>query len=197
MKTVLFVPGFKEHITSRDYTSTIDAIKKSGYIVEFVDINWDKTTIDNWLATLEERYLQYNPSDVILAGFSFGAMTAYVAAARRVPSELWLCSLSPYFHEDIQSEHMKKSWLSYIGHRRVAAFDKLIFRSLAAKIRCKTLIFAGAIEMNKWPDMKKRTLEAEELLANITLYIVEHVGHDVADASYTATIQRAISNVDI
>jgi len=38
MKTVLFVPGFQEDESSRDYQSTITAIQKKGYKVVFVPI---------------------------------------------------------------------------------------------------------------------------------------------------------------
>lgn len=36
MKTVLFVPGLKEDMESRDYALTIDAIESKGYKVKFV-----------------------------------------------------------------------------------------------------------------------------------------------------------------
>lgn len=192
MKTVLFIPGFKEDINSRDYKSTIKAIEGSGYKVHFISIRWNRTTIEGWLKELETEYSKHDPKDTILAGFSFGAMTAFVAAAKQNPAELWLFSLSPYFHEDIHSKYMKKSWLNHIGHRRVSAFDKLNFKNLAKTIQCKTLIFAGQAELDKWPDMKSRTLTAEKLLRGSKLLTIDGVGHDVADKLYINAIKQAI-----
>lgn len=192
MKTVLFVPGFKEDLNTRDYTSTIKMIEDSGYNVEFIPINWDRTTIDNWVAELEAEYIKHNPKDTILAGFSFGAMTVFAAAIKQNPAELWLFSLSPYLSEDIHSKDMRKSWLNNIGHRRTSAFDKLNFKKLAKSIHCKTLIFAGEIEINKWPGMKKRALRANKLVPNSKLYVVEDVGHDVSDKRYIEAIKQAI-----
>lgn len=192
MKTVLFIPGFKEDMNSRDYKSTIKAIASSGYKVRFVPIHWNRTTIDDWLNELEAEYSKHDPKETILAGFSFGAMTAFVAAARQNPSELWLFSLSPYFHEDIHSSHMRKSWLKHIGHRRVSTFDKLIFQDLTKTISCKTLIFAGKVELDKWPDMKDRTISAEALIRKSKLSVIDSVGHDVSDGRYIDAIKRAI-----
>lgn len=192
MKTVLFVPGFKEDVKSRDYKSTIEAIEGSGYKVRFVPIQWDRTTIEDWLNELEAEYSKHDPKETILAGFSFGAMTAFVATARKNPAELWLFSLSPYFHEDIHSKNMKKSWLNHIGHRRVTAFDKLHFQELAKTIHCKTLIFAGQAELDKWPDMKYRTVSAKKLIRGSKLLTVDGIGHDVADKLYINAIKQAM-----
>ena len=192
MKTVLFIPGFKEDIKSRDYKSTIKAIESSGYKVRFVPIHWDRTTIDDWLNELEAEYAKHDPKETILAGFSFGAMTAFVAAAKQNPAELWLFSLSPYFNEDIHSKNMKKSWLNHIGHRRTTAFDKLDFENLAKTIQCKTLVFAGQAELDKWPDMRYRTLIAEKLIHGSKLLVVGGVEHDVADKRYIDAIKQEI-----
>lgn len=192
MKTVLFIPGFKEDLKFRDYQSAIKAIEGAHYKVLFVPIRWDRTTIDDWVRELELEYVKHNPKETILAGFSFGAMTAFMAATKQNPSELWLFSLSPYFNEDIHSKNMKKSWLHHIGHRRVAAFDNLRFTDLAKAIHCKTLIFAGKSEIDKWPDMKSRILTAEKVINNSTLMIINNVGHDVADKLYIEAIRQAI-----
>lgn len=117
MKTVLFVPGYQEDLTSRDYNATIKAIEKRGYKVEFVPIQWTRTTITNWVKELDKAYSNHDQSQTILAGFSYGAMTAFVSATKRNPSELWLFSLSPYFAEDLISKNMKQAWLNNIGQR--------------------------------------------------------------------------------
>lgn len=192
MKTVLLVPGFKEDLKSRDYKSTIKAIEDSGYKVCFVPIHWDRTAIDDWSRQLKSEYSKYNPKETILAGFSFGAMTVFVNATKQNPSELWLFSLSPYFNEDIHSKNMRKSWLNHIGHRRVSAFDKLVFKDLAKSIQCRTLIFAGKTELEKWPGMKTRTLNAKDLILGSTLTVIDTVGHDVSDKLYIDTIRQAI-----
>ena len=94
MKTVLFVPGYPEDLDSREYAGTMRAIEKRGYIVVYVPIEWKRRTIDNWVQELENVYTKHDPRNTIFAGFSFGAMTAFTAAAKVNPSELWFFSLS-------------------------------------------------------------------------------------------------------
>jgi pimeloyl-ACP methyl ester carboxylesterase len=192
MKTVLFVPGYQEDMKSRDYASTIRMIKAKGYNVRYVPINWKRTTIDHWVDELMTIYDEYDPKNTILAGFSFGAMTAFIGATKRNPSELWLFSLSGYFSEDIRSKDMKKSWLRNLGHRRVSAFEKLDYKKLAKEIKCKTLLFVGDIEIKIWPTMKHRTNEAPKFINNSELTVIENVGHDVADVRYITAVKKLI-----
>jgi pimeloyl-ACP methyl ester carboxylesterase len=190
MKTVLFIPGFRESIKSRDYKSTLAAIESKGYQVQFVSINWARTTIEDWTKELNKEYSKHKPAETILAGFSYGSMTAFMAAVDKNPSELWLLSFSPYFSDDMP--HMKKYWLSNIGHRRADSFRKLNFNSLAKSIKCKTLIIVGEVEAAKYPLIDRRSKIAHQKIANSNLVVVEHADHDVSDKNYVAAIKEAI-----
>lgn len=192
MKTVLFVPGFQENLRSRNYKATISAITQKGYRVVFVHIKWKRTTIEDWVVELNKVYEGYNPKDTILAGFSFGAITAFVSATKRNPAELWLFSLSPYFAKDLKSKNMKNSWLKIIGHRRVSAFSKLDFVKLSKTIKCKTLLFAGQLEIDKWPVIGERATQADKLMVNSRLTIVQNTGHDVTSKDYIKAITKLI-----
>lgn len=191
MKTVLFVPGFQEGITSRDYAKTITAIKTAGYKVKFVSINWLRTTIEQWVEELDEAYRQYDPKDTILAGFSFGAMTALMSSAKRHPSALWLFSLSPYFSEDLADETFKKSWLEYIGHRRVASFKKLPFYWFAKDIPLNTIFFYGELELKLWPDINYRH-KITKKMPGAKEIIIPHAKHDVTSDVYVKAIKETI-----
>ena len=192
VKTVLFVPGFQENLHSRDYSATIVAIKKRGYEVKFVPINWKRTTIEDWTRELDLIYQKHDSKDTILAGFSYGAMTAFMSATKKNPSELWLFSLSPYFAEDLKSRNMMITWLRQIGNRRVKAFSKLNFASLSKNVQCRTLLFAGQLEINKWPVIAERVTRANKLLKNAKLTIVQDAGHDVSNKGYIDAITKII-----
>ena len=192
MKTVLFIPGFQEDFNSRDYSSVLLAIKDSGYEIVFVPITWKRTTIDDWVEQLDKVYMTYDRSQTVLAGFSYGAMTALLSASRKSPSELWLFSLSPYFAEDLISKNMKATWLKNIGHRRVSAFSRLHFANLARSITCKTLLITGQAELDKWAVLNERIKNAHKLLKNNSLVIAKGAGHDVSDKSYIDAITKSI-----
>ena len=190
MKTVLFVPGFREDLNSRDYKSALAAIETRGYRVKFVPINWSRTTIVDWTKELNKVYSNYDATETVLAGFSFGAMTAFMVATSNNPSELWLFSFSPYFSDDMPD--MKKSWLSYIGHRRADSFRKLNFNNLAKSIKCKTLILVGRVEAKKYPLIDKRSKLAHQKITNSKLVVVEGAGHDISNRNYIAAIKDTI-----
>jgi hypothetical protein len=63
---VLFVPGFREDIKSRDYKSTLAAIEGKGYKVEFVPIKRARTTIEDWTKELNKHYSKYDSAVTIL-----------------------------------------------------------------------------------------------------------------------------------
>jgi len=191
MKTVLFIPGFQEDLNDRDYASMITAIKKRGYKVEFITLNWLRTTIEQWVPEFEAIYAKYDPAQTILAGFSFGAVTAFMAAVHRNPAELWLFSLSPYFTEDLASREMKPAWLKEIGHRRVTAFDELSFKTLTPTISSKMLFFYGTEELKRWPNIDYRT-KLVRTLKNAKIIMAEGAGHDVGDPHYIDAIIKAI-----
>lgn len=191
-KTVLFVPGYQEDETSRDYATVMKQFRAAGYHVRFVPINWRRTTVVDWAEELEAVYAEYEAEEVILAGFSYGAMTVFTVAARCNPSELWLFSLSPYFREDIRGLRVRLSWLKAIGVRRTAAFETLHFRELATKVHCKTHLFIGAAEAEKWPVTAKRSEEAKESIKNSTFTVVPDTGHDVAAAPYVRAIRDVL-----
>jgi len=190
MKTVLFVPGFREDVKSRDYKKVIKAIESKGYNARFVPIKWSRTTLDDWVSELDADYDEYDAKEVVLAGFSYGSMTAFMSAAKRNPTELGLCSLSPYFSDDMSE--MKKSWLANIGHRRADVFRSLDFNLLAKKIQCKTLIFVGEVEAEKYPSIARRSEIATEKIANSQCIFVPGTDHDVADEKYVQAIKEAI-----
>jgi pimeloyl-ACP methyl ester carboxylesterase len=189
MKTVLFVPGFKENFASHDYAKLFAAIERKGYQTQFVPINWQRTVVDDWVAQLEAVYAAFDPKQTILAGFSQGAVTALHAAANRPPFELWLCSLSPYFAEDMPSI-TRTSWLHYIGKRRAERFWRMPFAPLAPKITCPTRLFVGEHEHAL---VQSRSRRAAILLPHATLHIAPLASHDPTSRGYLEIIASAIA----
>jgi pimeloyl-ACP methyl ester carboxylesterase len=189
VKTVLFCPGFGDGLHTRDYTAVIQAIRSNGYKVKFIPINWKRTAITSWVAQLEKEYNKHDPAETILAGFSYGSMTAFVAASHKNPAELWLFSLSCYFAEDIP--YIKKWWANIIGKRRIEAFKKLTFSETVKNIHCPTTIMLGELEVRYFELLSNRCTTAHKAIKNSRLLIVPHTRHDIAAKSYIAAIKDA------
>jgi dienelactone hydrolase len=190
MKTVLLLPGNKQSIETHPYNKTVEAIKKAGYKVKFITIQWKYTTINDWVAQLHEEYKKYDPKNTILAGFSFGSMTVFLEATRRPPAELWLFSLSPYFAEDLPN--LKDKWKEGIGKKRVKVFSELRFNDLVKKISSKTLIFAGDQEIKRYLQLSYRFEDAHAKIKNSKFIVAKGVGHDVTNPNYIDAIVKNI-----
>ena len=62
------------------------------------------------------------------------------------PKMLFLCSLSPYFKEDLK--FLKKSWRNGIGKKRIEDLENFSFEELAKDIKCKNA--GGYWPSDKW-----------------------------------------------
>jgi pimeloyl-ACP methyl ester carboxylesterase len=190
MKTVLLLPGNTETLKTRPYNKLMAAIGKAGYKVKFLPIQWKYTTINDWVAQLDEEYKKHDPKNIILAGFSFGSMIAFVEAAKHSPAELWLFSLSPYFAEDLPV--LKDKWKNDVGKRRIKVFSGLKFNELVKNISSKTLLFAGAEEMERYPELNYRFKDAHTKIKDSKLIVVKGAGHDVTHSNYIKAIVKNI-----
>lgn len=194
MKTVLFVPGFYENIDSRDYTSTLKAIEKKGYKIKFVDINWTRTTLPDWVSELNREYDRFDPKDVILAGFSLGAVTALKVASNKNPNSLWLFSLSPYFDDDVRLISPDKQTQRAIGQRRLNAFRKMDVDFIIKNTKCPVILFCGDEERKKWPDIGIRSDKMHQSLSQSKLINIPNVGHNVENPIYIDAITKATTS---
>ncbi len=163
MKTIYFLPGYGENMDTKGYPRIIRIMESAGFKVIPIKINWKHKVMSDYVKQFEEQYgsTHNRGNEVYILGFSFGAMVAFIAAATFAePHALFLCSLSPYFKEDLN--HIEKSWKKDIGKKRVADFEKLSFNNLADQITCKTYLLAGTKETDKYPDLKRRIEEANQ-----------------------------------
>ena len=185
MKTVLFIPGYEENLTDwRDYPKLLDAIAKKGYEIEFVPITWENT-LTEWVEEFNETYEKYDPNDVILAGFSCGAMIAMIESSRRPPLECWLFSLSPLFHEDFTRI---TDWDDF-SEAQKSDFAKYDFDEISRKVSCSVKMFCGSKEI---PQLNYRFNDAKRKLRNCDAVKISGPGHDVTDDRYIAAIEGKI-----
>ncbi len=187
MKTVLFVPGFFEDIDSRDYRRVLKLFEDNGYKAVFVPTKWEYTTLHDWHKECMAAYEKYDSRTTCLAGFSYGAMTAFSVAAERPPAELWLFSLSPYFSDDIDTIPQKE--LTYIGKRRAKVFSEVSFTTLADNISCPVFLFYGDSEYKR---VIQRVEKAHKIINNSSLIRVPDTRHDVTAPRYLEKIESQL-----
>jgi len=142
--------------------------------------------VDEFLAQLAHK----ESDDVYIFGFSFGAMIACISAIKIKPKMLFLCSLSPYFKEDLKL--LKTSWKNGIGRKRMEDLKNFSFQELSKNINSKTLLIIGEKEPS---EISKRTNSAHKRVKNSELFIVKNAKHNISQKEYINKLQEIISKL--
>lgn len=186
MKRIFIIPGFKHKSTQKDYLDVVDIFRKKGFEPKIVEVKWNNRTFSQWLNEFLMFYEEHKSDEITLLGFSYGAMIALVAATKIKPTNLILCSLSPYFSEDIPK--LKKYWLQSIGKKRVNDFSKLNFKEIAQQIKCKTHLLIGEKESKKYSGLELRVSEANRLIKS-ELIRIKNADHNIGQEEYLEAIK--------
>ncbi len=104
-KTIFIIPGFRHHPKHKAYKAIAKILKSEGYLTVSVTIPWKQTTISQNTQYFLKEYKKIKTKKKYILGFSFGAMIAFLASTKVEVYGLILCSLSPYFKEDLPSSN--------------------------------------------------------------------------------------------
>jgi len=187
-KLVYILPGYLEFTKEKKYQIVGSFFKEKGYLVKYVDINWKYKTMSDYVKEFEEKVSKDNTTNFSVLGFSFGAMIAFASVIKLKPKKLFLCSLSPYFKEDV---FKLKSWQKKaVGKKRIKDVENFSFKKIVKNIRCKTFLFVGEKEH---PLVFNRIKETHKKMKNSKLIVVPNSKHDVGNEGYLKCIK---DNVD-
>jgi esterase/lipase len=190
-KIVYIIPGFAEKAEDKKrYGKIVKFFEEKKFKVMPVKITWERKVMTDYV----EQFLcsfKKNPGEKIyLFGFSFGAVISLLSSLKIKPEMLILCSLSPFFKEDIPLT--KKSWKKIIGKKRIADFKKYSFNEIAKKIKCKTFLIAGDKE---GLEIDRRIKIAEKLIKNGKLIISKGSKHNISQKEYINTIKEVVEKL--
>lgn len=181
-RAVFIIPGYQQLPTAKAYRQIAQVFLKQGFSPTAIKIPWNEKTIsqnsDDFLREFEKK----KTVEKYLFGFSYGAMMALVAAAKIKVFGLILCSLSPYFREDL----LKKE------NPQLEEFINLRAKTLARKIKAKkVLLLYGKREDNS---LKKRVIDVFGDLGTSQKYIfpIEKTEHEISAQAYLRKISQAI-----
>ena len=127
----------------------------------------------------------------IFFGFSYGAMTAFLASLKVKADILILCSLSPYFQEDLPS--LFKYWKKSVGKKRIKDFKTYKMSELVSKVRTQTFILYGERE-GKF--IEKRANDTfNKIKTDKQLIKVKGAKHDMGNKQYLEEIKKVIEKL--
>lgn len=186
MKKLYLIPGYKHHINTVWYQELIKKLQSIWYKVVCIKIKWRYRVMSDYI-TQAKNQIQASSEDVIL-GFSFGAMIALRVAEEQKCKKVVLCSLSPYFSEDLTTA--SKYTLFRLGIRRWRDFSKNYSQE------CITNSLDNLFVIIYWTaeteNLQRRNKQMKEMLSIQNVWLVDWVGHDIAHNDYQKMILKYI-----
>lgn len=193
-KTIFIIPGYRHRTTNKAYKEIAKSLKKNGHDPVLVSIPWKETTISENTKYFLKKYKTRKTRNSYILGFSFGAMIAFLASTKVSVSGLILCSLSPYFKEDLSKVCDRP--LSPLATQRYQDFSGLHCATLAKRTRAKQIhLLYGAKEARS---LIRRVKNAHSQIASTQkcLISIKEVGHNIGDRRYLNKIHQIAKELD-
>jgi pimeloyl-ACP methyl ester carboxylesterase len=188
-KTLFIIPGFKEKISLKQYRALQKLFVTKGFEVKMVPIAWNRSVMTDWIAQFSDFFRSNRGKKNVVLGFSYGAMIALMTAKETKPDQLILCSLSPYFAEDLPK--IPDRWKRFIGKRRTEDFGRYSMKGVVKGVSSKVKVFIGSAEQKQFRQLAARCTLAAKALGT-SVIVVEGVKHDIGDARYLDAIDREV-----
>ncbi|MCL4418739.1 hypothetical protein M1146_01400 [Patescibacteria group bacterium] len=187
-KTIFIIPGFAQRPTNKAYKEIARILKSEGYFPVLVTIPWRKSTISQNSEYFLKVYKKIKARKKYILGFSYGAMIAFIASTKVSTSGLILCSLSPYFKEDIPKTNKNQS---LIMTARYDAFSKLHCAVLAKKIKARRILMLYGAQEAK--PLIRRVTDAFDQISTEKKHLIRisETKHEIGDKRYLNTIHQA------
>jgi len=190
-KIAYIIPGFDSN-KDRTYWKVAAEFRKKGIRARVITIKWKNRVMSDYVREFIQKTRTDNVKKRYVLGHSFGAMIGFIAATEEMkPYQLILCSLSPYFKEDLHIKRVKK-WRKGLGERRWMDLEGIKFNELAGKCKCKVTLIVGSKE---WKEMKERTAEAKKRIRGSKVIVIQDAEHDIAGTAYFDAVKKYISKL--
>jgi len=159
-----------------------------------IRIDWQRHVMSDYVAQFKQQYQKDQAEKNVVLGFSFGAMIALISAGELRPDKLVLCSLSPYFREDLKKMQatMSKHDASVIGRHRMEDFQQFSALSCARQVVSPTVVFCGGREAKQYPLLLRRCKEAAQVIRNGRLVMASNAPHNIAFPTYVEAIKKEV-----
>lgn len=187
MTTVFILTGFKQKKDNSQFKWMKPFFTKLGYEVKVFAADWNYHVMSDYLADFKKYYEANKGKKNYILGFSYGAMIAFLTAKETQPEKLYLCSLSPYFKEDMKK--LRPDWQRKIGTRRIVDLKNHSFNRTVKEIKVPTVVLYGEAEGEKFPSLKKRCEAAHAALGKSKIIVVPEAPHKPDHPEYITSIK--------
>lgn len=191
-KIIYLIPGFGEsHIKEKGWSKVAKLFEVNGFNPVHITIDWDKTTPSSFSDYTKEFLQQFKKpknTEVYVLGFSFGAIIAFLTATKTKPTALILCSLSPFFKEDLVK--FKPTWMRW--WRKHFIESDYVFNDLVSKVTTRTYLIVEDIDAK---EIMHRARDAKRKLPNASLIVARGAKHRIIQKEYMTALERVIKKL--
>jgi esterase/lipase len=191
-KTIFIIPGYRQKSTNKAYRKLSTLLKDEGFSPIIIDIPWKGTTISENTAYFLKEYRKIRTKRKYILGFSFGAMIAFLAATKADVQGLILCSLSPFFQEDLSRKI--DITRSPMQADRYEDFSHLQSTSLVKQLKAKQILMVYGTKETR--SLIKRVRETfSQIDTEKSLFTVKSTEHNISDRRYLQTIHQGVTSL--
>lgn len=193
MKRIAYIiPGLGEsHTRQKGYDKIAKFFEAQGITPVHVEIDWHAKKPARFSYFTQQFLKQYKKprgAQVYVLGFSFGAMTVFLSAAKTKPTAFVFCSLSPYFEEDLKN--LKPAWVKWF--RKSLEKSDYLFKESAKNISAPSHFIVGSEESES---CLKRARSARRAIPDSTLTIAKGAKHNISQKEYLAAVEKVIKHL--
>ena len=191
MKKALLIPGWEESITQVAWELIVNKLRASGYQVLDGRPDWDNGTHSDWLKEIEAKY-SHNKFDLVI-GHSFGAMLAFKLASKVKIQKLILCSLSPWFAEDVPD--MREEWKAMVGLEIIKdVSSNFIFKDLYRLVEDNVDLVVNIKGADESDEIRRRFDEVNAKLCP-TVINIPNIGHALEERLYVNAVLELLDTI--
>jgi len=187
-KAVFIIPGFRHSPSNIAYKEIAKIMRVEGHLPIPVKIPWRETTISQNTKKFLKKFKKNNSKKKFILGFSYGAMIAFLASTKVKVSGLILCSLSPYFKEDLEKVNYNR--FSKLSVSRYEDFSTMNCKTMAKKIKTKNIRFLYGTKESKALINRVTYAFTKIPYDNKYLIPIKKTAHDIGARNYLNTIHQ-------
>ncbi len=185
---VYIIPGFDPSADAHGYRAVASEFKAIGARVTIINISWKYQTVTSYTRKVLEHIVKNSTTNSIcLFGFSMGAVVALLIAPRLNVNCLVLCSMSPYFKENLS--RISADDQASLGLRRIRDFRQYRFKTIASQISCRALIVTGDQESKS---VIKMSTKASREIKKAELIPIPNGIHSLSQPEYVRKLEEVI-----
>lgn len=188
--TVFIVPGYNHCPADPAYQEIAKIITQQGLLPMPIAIPWKNVPIsqgtDYFLRQIKKKS-QKKAGKTYILGFSYGAMIAFMASTQIPVSGLILCSLSPYFREDLLKANRDEPREDFVN---------ISCHTISKKIKAKKVMMLYG--ENEDRSLKHRVTEAFHTIpiTQKTLMQIENTDHEIGNRRYLDSVSSVIHTLN-